>query len=154
MDIPRLIRRLAAASLALSLLSACAGASLSLTPTSLPMAEKLVIYDWAGDYPPELLAAFTAEFGVSIDYQTYESQEEAAANIRAGQVYDVVLLENQLIPALVGDQLLAEIDYHHVPNFKNISPNFRDLAYDPGNRHAIPATWGTTGLIVQGSGVV
>jgi spermidine/putrescine transport system substrate-binding protein len=112
----------------------------------------LVIYDWAGDYPPELLQAFTAEFGVSINYQTYDSQEEAAANIRAGQVYDVVLLENQLIPALVFDHLLAKIDYHNVPNFKNISPNFRDLAYDPGNRHSIPSTWGTTGLIVQGNG--
>ena len=116
------------------------------------MAAKLVLYEWAGDYPPALLEAFTAEFGVTVDYQSYDTQEGAAANIRAGQIYDVVLLENQLIPALVGDQLLAEIDYHNVPNFKNISPNFRDLAYDPGNRHSIPATWGTTGLIVDSHG--
>jgi spermidine/putrescine transport system substrate-binding protein len=153
MDNQTLIRRMPAALLTLSLLSACAGASSSLTPTSPPTAGVLVIYDWAGDYPPELLEAFTSEFGVTIDYRVYESQEEAVANIRAGQVYDVVLLENQLIPALVTDHLLAEIDYHNVPNFKNISPNFRDLAYDPGNRHSIPSTWGTTGLIVHSDGV-
>jgi spermidine/putrescine transport system substrate-binding protein len=153
MDIQVAIRKLPAALLTLSLLSACASASKSLTPTSPPTAAKLVIYEWAGDYPPKLLEAFTSEFGVTVDYQSYESQEAAAASIRAGQVYDVVLLENQLIPALVVDHLLAEIDYHAVPNFKNISPNFRDLAYDPGNRHSIPATWGTTGLIVHGDGV-
>ena len=152
MDIPKFIRRLAGALLALSLLSACGGASASRTPTP-PTAAKLVLYEWAGDYPPALLEAFTTEFGVTVDYQSYDTQEAAAANIRAGQIYDVVLLENQLIPALVADHLLAEIDYHNVPNFKNISPNFRDLAYDPGNRHSIPATWGTTGLIVQGAGV-
>jgi spermidine/putrescine transport system substrate-binding protein len=44
---------------------------------------------------------------------------------------------------------LAEIDYRNVPNFKNISANFRDLTYDPGNRHTIPYTWGTTGLVVR-----
>src|SRR6187402_1433548 len=110
MDIPKLIRRLAGALLALSLLSACGGASASRTPTP-PTAAKLVLYEWAGDYPPALLEAFTAEFGVTVDYQSYDTQEGAAANIRAGQIYDVVLLENQLIPALVADHLLAEIDY-------------------------------------------
>jgi spermidine/putrescine transport system substrate-binding protein len=36
-----------------------------------------------------------------------------------------------------------------VPNFKNILPNFRDLAYDPNNKHAVPFNWGTTGLLVR-----
>jgi len=42
-----------------------------------------------------------------------------------------------LIPALIKDGLLAEIDFANVPNFKNITANFRDLAIDPGNRHSI-----------------
>jgi spermidine/putrescine transport system substrate-binding protein len=50
---------------------------------------------------------------------------------------------------LTQEKLLAQIDYRNVPNFKNISLNFRDLIYDPGNKHAIPYNWGTTGLIVR-----
>jgi len=49
----------------------------------------------------------------------------------------------------VADGLLAAIDYGNVPNFKNISANFRDLAYDPHNAHSIPYSWGTTGLVVR-----
>jgi len=44
--------------------------------------------------------------------------------------------------------MLTEINYQNVPNFKNISANFRDLVNDPGNRHSIPYSWGTTGLSV------
>ncbi len=36
-----------------------------------------------------------------------------------------------------------------MPNTKNLSVNFRDLIYDPGNRHSIPYNWGATGLAVR-----
>jgi spermidine/putrescine transport system substrate-binding protein len=89
-----------------------------------------------------------------VNYLPYDSQEDAIADMQAGEVYDVVVLENQLIPNAVAEGLLAELDYNNIPNFKNISPNFRDLAYDPGNKHAIPYSWGTTGLVVRSDLVV
>jgi spermidine/putrescine transport system substrate-binding protein len=36
-----------------------------------------------------------------------------------------------------------------VPNFKYISPNFRNLAHDPDNRYTIPYSWGSAGLVVR-----
>jgi spermidine/putrescine transport system substrate-binding protein len=119
------------------------------TPTLPPLAEELVFYDWEEDMPQSVLDAFTEEYGVKVTYLTYESQEEAEENIEAGKVYDVVVLDNDAIPWLVSEDLLAEIDYRNVPNFDNISVNFRDLAYDPGNRHSVPFNWGTTGLVVR-----
>lgn len=99
--------------------------------------------------PQSVLDAFTAEFGVKVTYLTYELQTEAMANIQAGEPYDVVVFDNDRIPGLVAEGLLAEIDYRHVPNYKNVSANFRDLAYDPGNKYSIPYSWGTTGLVVR-----
>ena len=119
------------------------------TPTPPPLAEEIVFYDWEEDMPQFILDAFAEEYGVEVTYLTYESQEEAEENINAGEVYDVVVLENDAIPWLVADGLLGEIDYRNVPNFDNISVNFRDLAYDPGNRHSVPFNWGTTGLVVR-----
>ncbi len=120
------------------------------TSTVPPLAEELVFYDWEEDMPQSVLDAFTEEYGVEVTYLTYESQqEEALANMMAGEVYDVVVFDNDYIPLLIADGLLAEIDYRNVPNFDNISANFRDLAYDPGNRHSIPFNWGTTGLVVR-----
>lgn len=120
------------------------------TPTSPALSNELIFYNWAEDMPQSVLDAFTKESGVAVRYVTYESQEEAIENMQAGQGYDVVVMESRLIPLLVQQGLLAQLDYRQVPNFKNISANFRDLIYDPSNTYSIPYNWGTTGLVVRG----
>jgi spermidine/putrescine transport system substrate-binding protein len=135
--------------LILGLLVACGSPTPVPTPTPPPLAQKLVLYNWAGYMPQAVLDAFTAEYGVMVDYQVYETQEQAVENMRTGKVYDVVVMGNEFIPPLAADSLLAEIDRSGVSNFKNISPSFRNLVYDPGNRYTVPFLWGTTGLVVR-----
>lgn len=119
------------------------------TPTPIPLAEELVFYDWEDDMPQSVLDAFTHEYGVQVRYLVYESQEEAIANMRAGEVYDVVVMESRFIPLLAQEGLLAKLDQKNLPNLRNISANFRELAYDPNNNYSIPYNWGTTGLVVR-----
>ena len=137
----------------LSILVALAGCGAESTPPPTPapppLAEELIFYDWEEDMPQDVLDAFTEEYGVQVPYLPYETQEEALDNMRAGEVYDVVVIDNDFIPQFVEEGMLAEIDYHNVPNIKNISANFRDLAYDPGNKHSIPFNWGTSALVVR-----
>ncbi|MDS4030404.1 MAG: spermidine/putrescine ABC transporter substrate-binding protein [Candidatus Competibacter sp.] len=135
--------------LVINLPTACDNSTPPTAPAALPLASELVLYGFAEDIPQSVLDAFTKEFGVKIHYLPYQSPEESNENIRAGKVYDVAMIENQLIPSLIKDGLLAEIDYANVPNFKNIAANFRDLAIDPGNRYSIPYDYGTTGLLVR-----
>ena len=135
--------------LALVLLAACGGISQPPEPTAAPLGKELVFYNWAGDLIETLFDDFEEEYGIQVKYVVYETPEEAVQNIRAGEVFDLVVLENEYIPSLVKDELLAKIDYRNVPNFSHISANFRDLAYDPGNKHTIPYSWGTTGLVVR-----
>lgn len=111
--------------------------------------ETLVYYSWSQDAVAEVIPDFVKEFGVEVTYVTFESQEEAIENLRLGNAYDVVDIENQFVPLLVAEGLLHRLDYANIPNFRHISPNFRDLMYDPGNVHAIPYSWGTTGLLVR-----
>jgi spermidine/putrescine transport system substrate-binding protein len=121
----------------------------SASTTAPTLADKLVFYDWEEDIPQAVFDAFTEEFGVEVVYEVYETQEEALENMRAGQVYDVVVLDNDFVGPTIERGLLAEIDYRNIPNVKNISPSFRDLAYDPANKHSLPYSWGTSGLIVR-----
>ena len=130
-------------------LAACGSAATTPEPAPRPLARELIVYDWSDDLPQSVLDAFAREVGVTVIFKTYESQEAAIESMRAGQVYDVVVMSNDLVPALVADHLLAEIDFRNVPNFKNISANFLDLAYDAGNKHSVPYSWGTIGLIVR-----
>lgn len=139
----------AAALAALTALLAGCGAPPTPQPTVAPLAEEITYYDWEEMMPQSVLDAFEQEFGVRVNYVTYVSQEEAIEKIRSGEVYDVVVMESQAVPALVDEGLLAEIDYQNVPNIKNISPNFLDLSYDPGNRYTVPYTWGTEALVVR-----
>lgn len=136
--------------LILIVLAACTtSAAQQPTSTPQPLAQEIVYYDWDDSIMGPILADFTKEYGIKATLAFYSSSEEAVANIKAGQVYDVVLLENQFVPSLSREGLLAEIDRSHILNFKHISPNFRDLAYDPGNKHTVPDSWGTTGLVVR-----
>lgn len=137
-------RQLFCTLLSLGLLTACGNTA----PPAL--AKELIFYDWADDLPQSVQDAFTAEYGVKIHYETYETTEEAMQNLRAGKVYDVAVIDNPFVPELAVEGLVAEIDYRNVPNFKNISPNFRDLVFDPGNRYSVTYNWGLTGLILRG----
>jgi spermidine/putrescine transport system substrate-binding protein len=121
----------------------------SSTPTSIPLAKELVYYGWGDDIPQPVLDEFLKEYGVKVNCLAYDSQEEAIATIKAGEIYDVVLLESRFIPLLIKAGMLYELDHSIIQNTKNISANFRELAYDPNNRYSLPASWGTTGLVVR-----
>ena len=118
------------------------------TPPASP-AKELIVYDWPGYMPQSVLDAFTAEYGTKVTLLTYETQEEAVANLEAGMASDVVLVDGRYVPNLIARNLLAEIDYQNVPNFKNVAADFRDLAFDPGNRHSVLFEWGTTGILAR-----
>lgn len=139
----------ALAALAIGLGSGCGWSDPGASDDALFPGEKLVFLSWADDLPQSVIQAFEDEFGVVVVYETYESTEEAVENLRAGRAYDVAVIDGPYIPGLVADQLLAEIDYRNVPNFRHVSANFRDLAFDPGNRFSVTYNWGLAGLIVR-----
>jgi len=135
-----------------SCLLACLIASLLLAgcaPKEPPLPTELILYNWVEYMPQSVMDAFAKEYGITIKVVAYESQEEVPANIESGKVYDLVVLGPEFIPQLVQENLLQPIKYNHVPNFKYISANFRDLAFDPGNTYSIPFHWGTTGILVR-----
>jgi spermidine/putrescine transport system substrate-binding protein len=109
----------------------------------------LVLYNWQDDIPPQVLESFTRQTGIAIDYHTFSSQEEAVETLRAGKVCDVAVIEGRFLPALAREELLHRLNYENIGNIKYISPNFRNLAYDPDNVHSIPYSWGTTGILVN-----
>jgi spermidine/putrescine transport system substrate-binding protein len=118
-------------------------------PKEPPIPTELILYSWVDYMPQSVMDAFTKEYGIMIKYVAYESQEEVVTNIQAGNIYDLVVLGPEFIPQLADENLLKPIDYRNIPNFKNISANFRDLAFDPGNKYSIPFHWGTTGILVR-----
>lgn len=125
------------------------GASPSDSATAALAGTEIVLFDWEEDMPPTVIAEFTRRTGVKVRYETYATEEEAVAKLEDGTPFDVAVIENQNLPRLKAAGVLHPIDYRAVPNFKNISANFRDLAFDPKNEYSVPYSWGTTGLLVR-----
>jgi len=110
----------------------------------------LNIYNWNDYIDPKTVERFTAETGIKVRYDVYDTNETLDAKLRAGHSgYDLVVptaspfLANQ-VPA----DLYRPLDRSQLKNYGNLDPALmKQLAkYDPGNRHAIPWMWGTTGL--------
>lgn len=129
----------------LILLAAYSAPTPAPTPTPIPLAKEITFYSWAEGTRQSVMDTFTEEYGVKVGYVGYESQEEAIENIKAGKIYDVVVMESRFVPQLIKEKLLAELDQRNLSNTKDLSANFRDLAYDPGGSYSIPNSWGTTG---------
>lgn len=111
------------------------------------LAAELNVYNWSDYIDEELLTAYTEEYGVQINYDTFASNEDLLAKLQAGATgYDVIFPSDYMVAQMIELGLLAEIDLNNIPNFDNIAPDFKDAPFDPGNRHCVPYQWGTTGL--------
>ncbi len=130
-----------------------AALALALFATQLPASaqqQTLAIFNWTDYIAPETLQRFEAETGIRVTYDTYDSNETLDARLRAGRSgFDLVVPSAspflaQQIPA----GLYQPLDRSKIPNWRNLDPIImRGLErYDPGNRHAVPWMWGTTGI--------
>jgi spermidine/putrescine transport system substrate-binding protein len=111
-------------------------------------ADKIVISNWDGYMPPDLLANFTKETGIEAELALHATNDEIVGKVTAvgGQGYDVLFISSPYVEALAQLGLLAELDAAKIPNLANLYPEARSLAYDPGNKFSAPYAWGTTGL--------
>jgi spermidine/putrescine transport system substrate-binding protein len=98
--------------------------------------------------PPDLLANFTKETGIKVELAVHATNEEIVGKVAAvgGKGYDVLFVSGPFVEALGQLGLLAELDPAKIPNLANLYKEARELPFDPGNKHSVPYTWGTTGL--------
>ena len=111
-------------------------------------AEKIVISNWDGYMPADLLENFTAATGIEAELSLHGTNEEIMGKVVAGggKGYDVLFVSSPFAEALNNLGLAAQIDHAKVPNMANLYPEAMQLAHDPGNAFSVPYAWGTTGL--------
>ncbi|WP_340116767.1 spermidine/putrescine ABC transporter substrate-binding protein [Pelagibius sp. 7325] len=111
-------------------------------------AGKIVISNWDGYMPADMLERFTAETGIEAELAVHATNEEIMGKVVAGKGkgYDVLFVSSPFVEALKNLGLVAELDHAKIPNMKNLYPEAMKLEYDPGNTVSVPYAWGTTGL--------
>ena len=121
----------------------------------------LNVYNW-GEYMPldadedgyavnkEFEKWYEEKYGqkIKVNYDTFSSNEELRAKLEANAVsYDIIIPSDYMIDYFIKHDLLCEINFDNIPNYKNIGEDFKGLYYDPENKYTVPYTFGTVGII-------
>ena len=129
--------------------AACALVAVLIVTGRSANTERVVnVCSW-GEYIDEsLIDEFEQKTGITVNYQTAESNEALYSLIEMGGAdFDVIVPSDYMVARLIDEGLLAELDYDNIPNYALIGDQYKGLSYDPENKYTVPYTWGTLGII-------
>lgn len=119
------------------------------TPKAASSGEPLQIYTWADYSNEEVYQRFTEKTGIKVVADVYDANETMLAKLQAGggKQYSILYPSDYVVQEMVDGNLIAEIDHSKLTGLDTLRDRWQDPPYDPGNKHSIPVSWGTTGLI-------
>jgi putrescine transport system substrate-binding protein len=123
----------------------------SLVGFSAAAQERVVnVYNWTDYIDTKVLERFTAETGIRVRYDTFDSLETLEAKMSAGRSgYDVIAPTSEpTFSRLIAAGALQPLDRAKIPNAAGLDPALmaRLDSSDAGNRHGVIYLWGTIGL--------
>ncbi len=114
----------------------------------------LNVYNWGeyisdgSDGSVDINAEFTKLTGIKINYTNFTSNEDMYNKIVNGGVsYDIIIPSDYMIEKLIKEELVLELNFDNIPNYKYISSEYKDLFFDPQNAYSVPYSVGMVGLI-------
>lgn len=140
----RAVLRIAAIALAI-------GLAIAVFPPARAAAKQRVVnfYNWSDYVDPTVFDAFSKESGITVRYDTFDSNDTLEAKLLAGKSgYDVVVPTAYFLARQISAGIFQPLDKSKLPNLANAWPEIaKQLAfYDPGNLYAVDYMWGTTGI--------
>ena len=112
--------------------------------------EKVVnVYNWSDYIDEEILAEFTAETGIRVVYDVFDSNEVLETKLLAGGTgYDIVVPTGDFLQRQIQAGVFQPLDKSKLANLSNMWDDIAAVtaAFDPDNAHSINYMWGTTGI--------
>lgn len=110
----------------------------------------LNLYSWSYALTPEIVSQFEQETGIKVNLDVYDTPEVMETKLFAGHSgYDVVMVTlwpyfARQLSAHIYQALRLSLIPHWQGIDKDLLKRMEDI--DPGNQHAIPFVWGTSGF--------
>lgn len=125
-------------------------AALALATTMASAQDRqLNIYNWSDYIDDSILTDFTAETGIKVTYDVFDSNELLETKMLAGgSGYDIVVPTGTFLGNQIKAGVFQKLDKTKLTNWENLDKGvLKHLSqYDPGNEHAFNYLWGTTGI--------
>jgi spermidine/putrescine transport system substrate-binding protein len=111
------------------------------------LSEELYFYNWSDYVDPVLLEEFEAEYGVRVIIDTYDSNEDMIAKVRAGNSgYDIVVPSDYAVQIMAAEDLGLPLDKALLPNMTHLDPELMGQYFDTENTISLPYLLGLTGI--------
>lgn len=128
-------------------LTACAITALLSLPVQ---AQEVVnVYNWSDYIDQSIIEDFTAETGIEVVYDVFDSNDLLETKLLAGGTgYDVVVPSHGFMSRQIQAGVFQPLDKTKLPNLENMWPLITERLqiFDPENAHSVNYMWGTTGF--------
>lgn len=115
----------------------------------------LNVYNWGEYIEQSTIDMFEEKYPyIDVNYTTFDSNEAMYSKIVSGAAsYDIVIPSEYMVSKLIQENMLAELDYSNIPNYKYIGEAYKNLSSDPENKYSVPYFWGTVVVIYNSAHV-
>lgn len=111
-------------------------------------SETITFYNYGENIDNETLKEFEKEYGIKVNMSTFDDMETMYQKIAgSGVKYDVILVSDALMPRMIEENLLQDINKENIPNMAQMDEEYLDLSMDPENKYSVPYMFGTVGII-------
>lgn len=107
------------------------------------------VFNWSDYIDEEILADFTAETGIKVVYDVFDSNEVLETKLLAGGTgYDVVVPSASFLGRQIQAGAFQKLDKGMLGNLGNVWDKIAERVevYDPDNAYSVNYMWGTTGI--------
>lgn len=113
-------------------------------------SKELNIFVWTEYFPQDMLDCFELVYDIKLNRDEYSSNEEMYAKVSAGgTAYDLVQPTDYIVPLMIRQGLLQELDHAEMPNMVNFDAGWMNQDFDPGNTYSVPYLAGTDAIVVN-----
>ena len=111
----------------------------------------LYLYNWSYYTPDEVLHDFEKEFNCTVKVDSYASNEEMYAKLRAGaKGYDIVVPSQDYVSIMIAQGMLQKLDQSKMTNKGNLNPKcIEKMTFDPNLEYCLPYYFGAAGVSVN-----
>ncbi|MCT7374023.1 polyamine ABC transporter substrate-binding protein [Chelativorans salis] len=132
-----------------ALLSAVTIAAAALATSAAAQDRVVNVYNWSDYIDESILEDFTAETGIEVVYDVFDSNEILETKLLAGGTgYDVVVPSGEFLGRQIQAGVFQKLDKSKLTNIDNVWDMIaeRTEKYDPENAYSVNYMWGTTGI--------
>jgi len=113
-----------------------------------PEEKVLNFYNWSDYVAESTIPSFEKKTGIKVTQDFFSSNEELLGKLQGGATgYDLIVPSDYMVEIMIKSEVIQKLDKSKIPNFGNVSEEFKGLPFDPNNDYSMPYQWGTTGIL-------